>query len=520
MIKKMITKNNLPNNPGCYSFKDKKGTVIYIGKAKNLKKRLKSYLQKNDLDIKTRNMLKRAENLEFIITDNEVEALILENTLIKKYQPKYNVRLKDAKNFSYIKITKEKYPRAILARRKDTKGKYFGPFVSASERRYILNFLKRTFRLRTCKKIPKKPCLRFQMNICYAPCIGNISVDDYNKKINRVKKVLSGKIPNLLKEMEYEMDQLSKKKNFEEAKKIRDEINALENLREHQKIEREKKYNEDIINYVIKNNQVYLMIFNIYKGTLTNKNEFIFDYNQNFLEEFLIQYYSENKVPKELIIPKKLSNSIKEFLEIKRESKIKITNPQKGEKKHLLDLVLKNIEIRYFAKKDKIIALKNRLNLDEKPEVIECFDISHLSGTSTVGSMVQFRGGEPYKNNYRRFKIRSFQGIDDTKAIAEVINRRYKRLKNEKSKFPNLIIIDGGKGQLNYSLKELKKLNLNIPIISIAKQFEEIFIPNKEKTLRLPKNDKALHFVQEIRNEAHRFAIKYNRLLRRKEALK
>ncbi len=312
----------------------------------------------------------------------------------------------------------------------------------------------------------------------------------------------------------------SKNNMFEQALSIREEINAVRNLSEHQKMQREKKYNEDIINYQIKDDKVYLMLFNIYKGTLSNKNEFVFDYNPDFFEEFIVQYYSDNPIPKELIIPQKISDSITHFLSDKKKSKVKITIPVKGEKKQLLELVLKNIDIMFFADLDKVKTLKTRLHLQENPRVIECFDISHLSGTSMVGSMVQFRNGKPDKNNYRRFKIRTIKEIDDTAAIAEVVRRRYTRLKNEDTEMPNLIIIDGGRGQLNYALRELEKLNVKIPIISIAKQFEEIYIPGYMQPVRLSKKDKALQFIQEIRNEAHRFAIKYNRLLRKKEMIK
>ena len=315
------------------------------------------------------------------------------------------------------------------------------------------------------------------------------------------------------------MKKQSEKNKFEKALATRNQISAINHLNERQNMQREKKYNEDIINYQIKDDKVYLMVFNIYRGTLTNKNEFVFDYNSDFLEEFIVQYYSENPVPKELIVPKKLSESIVTFLEMKKRSKIKIIKPEKGEKRQLLNLVLKNIEITFFTDIDKVETLKNKLNLQDNPNIIECFDISHLSGSSTAGSMVQYRNGKPDKNNYRRFKIQSIEGIDDTAAIAEVVRRRYYRLKNEDSEFPDLIIIDGGRGQLNFAHQELIKLDLKIPIISIAKQFEEIYIPGGMKPLRIPKKDKALQFIQEIRDEAHRFAIKYNRLLRKKELI-
>lgn len=515
----MLGTINLPNEPGCYLFKDKNENVIYVGKAKNLKKRIKQYSQKNDFDIKTQSMLDYVKSLDFVATDNEVEALILENTLIKKHQPKYNIRLKDAKTHSYILLTEEEYPRVLIARRKNGKGKYFGPFVSASERDYVLQFLKKTFLIRSCKKLPKKPCLRYHINLCDAPCIGLIPKDDYSKKIDNVKLILKGHTDKLLKKLQIDMNFLSQNNNFESALKLRNQINAIEHLNERQNMQREKKFNEDIINFEIKDDQVYLMLFNIYKGTLNNKAEFVFTYNYDFLEEFIVQYYSDAPVPKELIVPKKLTESIETFLEDKRGSKIKIIKPEKGEKRQLLNLVLKNIEINFFTDIDKVETLKTKLNLQENPNVIECFDISHLSGTSTAGSMVQFRNGKPDKSNYRRFKIRSIEGIDDTAAIAEVVRRRYFRLKSEDTELPDLIIIDGGRGQLNFALQELEKLDLKIPIISIAKQFEEIYIPGRMHPLRVSKKDKALQFIQEIRDEAHRFAIKYNRLLRKKELI-
>jgi len=515
----MFDEKILPTEPGCYLFKNSSGTILYIGKAKNLKKRIKQYNKPNDLDEKTKAMISHAKNVDFIVTDNEVESLVLENTLIKKYQPKYNIRLKDAKSHTYLLLTDEEFPRLIIDRRGKGRGKLFGPFVSATERDYILQFLKKIFTLRSCNKMPKKACLRYHINLCDAPCIGNISKSQYSKKVSNVKMILTGHTDKLLKKLEEDMKKSGDSKDFEKALLIRNQISAIKHLKERQNMERQKKYNEDIINYEIKDEKVYLMLFNIYKGTLNNKNDYVFDFNSDFFEEFIIQYYSENTIPKELIVPKKLSNAVIDFLEKKRQGKIKITTPQKGEKRQLLDLVNKNIEITFFADIDKVKTLRNRLHLQEDPVVIECFDISHISGSSTVGSMVQFRNGKADKNNYRRFKIRNVSGIDDTAAIAEVVRRRYSRLKKENTDFPNLIIIDGGRAQLNFAIAELEKLGIKIPIISIAKRYEEIYIPGYMQIMRLNKKDKALHFIQEIRDEAHRFAIKYNRLLRKKELL-
>lgn len=513
----MFDINNLPNEPGCYQFKDGFGKVIYVGKAKNLRKRISSYKKINNQDLKSQNLVKNIDRVECIVTDTEVEAYILENTLIKRYQPRFNIRLKDAKNFAYIQLTSEEYPRLLIARNKRGNGIFYGPFVSYHERDYILHLLRKTFMIRTCKRMPKKPCLRYHIKLCCAPCAGLISLHDYTNGIEKVKLILSGREKQLLKKIQCEMKDYSKNSFYELAMELRNQITALKHLNERQNIDRQRKYNEDIINYVIKDGKVFLLLFNIYKGTLSNKNEFVFDYNNDFVEEFLIQYYSDYPVPKEIIVPKKIDNSLSSFLNLKRGSKVILTIPMKGAKKQLLNLVRKNIELTFFADIEKIEWLKKHLDLKDMPSVIECFDISHLSGTSTVGSMVQFRNGKPDKSNYRRFRIRTVEGIDDTAAISEIVKRRYTRLLAEDTEFPDLIIIDGGRGQLNFALKELEKLDVKIPIISIAKQFEEIYIPGNSNPLHLKRNNKALRFIQEIRDESHRFALKYNRLLREKE---
>jgi excinuclease ABC subunit C len=513
----MFTVTDFPEAPGCYLFRDASKKIIYIGKAKNLKKRLKSYLQKKQLDAKTRSLLRHIDSVSFIITDTEVEALILENTLIKKHQPKYNINLKDAKTYAFIQLTDEEFPRLLIARQKQGAGKYFGPFVSALERDHVLQFLNRTFALRTCKKLPKKSCLRFHLGLCDAPCVGAISREDYDKKIRNVRYILSGRSKALIKKLNQEMMKKSQRFDFENALVLRDQITAIQHLQEHQKMQRQQTYNEDIINYRIKDEMVYLMVFNIYKGTLSTKNEFVFGYTPDFLEEFIVQYYSENQIPSEVIIPEKPSGPLALFLSYKRKKKVRIIVPKKATKKQLLDLVGKNIETTFFGDVAKVEALQKTLHLPDLPQVIECFDISHLSGTSMVGSMVQFRNGKADKTNYRRFRIRTVEGIDDVGAIAEVVRRRYTRLQEQQQPFPHLIIIDGGSGQLSSAVHQLQRLGLKIPVIAIAKQNEEIYLPGVREPMCLHKKDKALLFIRQIRDEAHRFALAYNRLLRKKE---
>ncbi len=512
----MIDLDALPHLPGCYLFKDEEGCVLYVGKAKDLRKRVSSYFQKRDHDPKTENLVRAAKGLDFIVTNTEVEALLLENTLIKKHWPRYNIALKDSKRYACIHLTDEKFPRIRLARKKVGGGDYFGPFVSAKERDYIYEVVRKTFQLRTCKKLPKRACLRYHIGVCSGPCIGNIPVEEYGEKVKRAASVLKGNIRELIESLESEMKELAAKQQFELAMELRDEIAALEFLQEKQNVERQKKHDEDILNYLVKDGTVYLMLFKVYKGTLEGKQDYVFAYGEDFLEEFLVQYYSENEPPGELIVPVPLDESMTDFLAHLRGRKVKVTVPKQGEKKELLDLAGKNVEIGFFGDRKKVEALQQKLSLPKTPNVIECFDISHLAGTSTVGSMVQFRGGRPDKHNYRRFKIQSVEGIDDFASIAEVVSRRYSRLLEDGHEMPDLIVIDGGKGQLSSAFQELRKLRLKVPIISIAKREEEIYVPGLKAPLPIKKDEKASLFVQEIRDEAHRFAITYNRLLRQK----
>ncbi len=504
--------SNIPPKPGCYIYRDKKGDIIYIGKAANLKKRVSSYFHNKKLDEKTQNLVDNTKSIDFIVTRTEVEALILENNLIKKHQPKYNINLKDSKRYAYLEITDEDFPRLVLARKIGGNGKFFGPFVSAAERDFILEFLTKIFAIRTCNRFPKRPCLRYHIKLCDAPCAGKINSEEYREKIGNTIRVLKGNTDQVISVLDTEMKTASRKQDFETAIVLRNQVDSLGYLKERQNMERQKRYDEDIINYTVRGGKVYLMLFNIKKGTLINKEEFVFDFIEGFFEDFLNQYYSQSKERKELILPR-IDDSLKKYLKTKN---VKAIIPKRGERKKLLELVKTNISNTFFGNLEKIKLLGKALKLNDEPSVIECFDISHLSGTSTVGSMVQFRNAIPDKSNYRRFRIRTVEGIDDTSSIREVVSRRYRRLKIENKEMPNLIIIDGGKGQLNGALFSLQELNLKIPIISIAKRLEEIYFPGLQMPLKLRKKDKALLFIQEIRDEAHRFAIKYNRLLRNK----
>ena len=516
----MIDTAGLPENPGCYLYADADGRIIYVGKAKNLKKRVSSYFSKKDHDPKTRSLVANIASVAVVVTDTETEAFLLENTLIKKHQPRYNIDLKDAKRYAWIELTKEEYPRLVIARRATDNGTFFGPFVSAAERDRVLAVAKKVFHLRTCKKLPKRPCLRRHMQSCSAPCTGTVSPEEYGENVKRAALLLKGKSTELLDTLRREMAGRSAAEEYERALVLRNEIVAIEHLADRQHVERRRTYDQDVIACQVTEGKAYLTVFTVERGTLANKEEFSFEAGEDVFEEFLVQYYSDREPPNELILGHDVDPALASFLSEKKGRHVEIVFPQRGEKKQLLDLAMKNLEIAFFRDTLKSAELGAALGLPHPPVVIECFDISHLSGTAMVGSMVQFRDGRPDKSGYRRFKIRTVEGIDDFASIAEVVKRRYQRLTDEHAPFPDLVIIDGGKGQLAAAQEALASLGAaDQPVIAIAKREEDIYIPGNPLPLLLDKKSIALRYVQEIRNEAHRFAITYNRLLRKKKAL-
>ena len=513
--------NDIPHSPGCYLYKDSEGTIIYVGKAKDLRKRVSSYFQKKDHDPKTRKLVETIRSVEYIVTGTNEEAYLLENTLIKHHQPKYNIDLKDAKSYAYIELTREQFPRITIARNTRGSGQFFGPFISAKERDYVLSVVKKTFRLRSCKNMPKnRPCLRYHIGHCSGPCGGHISPDEYAKQCAYAANVLKGNIREIKNKLEEEMVTYSKNAEFEAALLCRDMITAVENLSSRQYVARKSDHDEDVIAYRVADETVYLMVFHVYKGTLGGREEFIFDVTDGFFEEFVSRYYTENPIPKEVIVEEELDEGLAGYLGNIAGYVVKITVPQQGAKKKLLELAGKNIETVHFGEELKVMELQTALHMKTPPNVVECFDISHLSGTDTVASMVQFRGGKPDKRNYRRFRIKTVEGIDDFASMAEVIRRRYTRLIDEEKPLPDLILVDGGKGQLSSAKRVLDDLDADIPLISLAKSEEEVFVTGVPFPLPFDKKTKANMYLQEIRDEAHRFAIEYNRLLRKKRLIK
>jgi len=523
-----INYHNLPQNPGCYIFKDKNNGVVYIGKAKNLKKRVSSYFRDDMDDIKTRELIKHIGSLDYIITSNEVDALLLESKLIKQHKPKYNIDLKDDKSYAYIKITDEEFPRIVVVREKNVKpGEkgLFGPYTSGGSRITLVRLLNKIFMLRVCKTLPKRPCILYHIHLCAAPCIGKISKSEYGENIQKAKMVLQGETKELIEILEKEMKKFSSGERYELAKIRRDQIAALQYISEKPGMTALRKtYDQDVINYSIDKDDVYIQLFNIHKGVISNrkdyaiKNQELGIMNYGFLERFIQQYYYTNDIPQEIIIPEKINEQdlIEKYLTALAKRRVVITVPKTGGKKRLLALLKENIISKHELGEKNLAELQEILSLPGYPRVIECFDISNLGKENIVGSMVQFQEGKPHKSNYRRFKMKIVHTQSDFDSMREIVFRRYYKLKMEKLPLPNLIVIDGGKPQLSAALASLKELGLMVPVVALAKQEEEIYTTDKMFPIKLAGNNGALHILQHIRNEAHRFAIKYHRLLRSK----
>jgi excinuclease ABC subunit C len=518
MLKKSVS--NLPQNPGVYLFKNQKGDIIYIGKAKNLKNRVSSYFtSKPNESPKTQFLVKNISDIDHIIVNNEIEALLLENKLIKKHKPKYNINLKDDKTFAYIKITNEKIPKITSTRTITSNGTYFGPYTDGYLRREIEKLVVQIFKIATKKTYSSKSKLNYQIGLSPAPREEDINIKEYNKNVELAKEFLKGNTNKILKKLKNDMKESSKNLQFEIAKEKKRQIEAIEHLNQKQSVDLIKKHNQDVL--VIETNnkdKSLIQLFKISKGVISNKKNYTFNYyEKDLLEEFMKMYYSKNPIPKEIIVSQNPSQTkedkdlLEQYLSKQKKSKVSITIPKRGEKLQLIKISQKNAKIN-FGSDDISIQLKNKLKLNQTPKIIECFDMSNLGFEHLVGAMTRWQDAKEDTKNFRRYKIKSFKNKnDDYAAMKEVIYRRYKRLKDNKQELPNLIIIDGGKGQLNSSIQSLKELNLKIPIIGIAKQEEEIFLPGKKDPLTFNKNSEMMLFLRKIRDRTHNYVINYNK---------
>lgn len=536
---------NIPEKPGVYLMKDEKEKIIYVGKAKSLKSRVNSYFRNNKHDsAKTLILVKKINDLEYILTDTETEALILENTLIKKHKPRYNISLKDDKTYPFIKITKEEYPRVLVTRNIIKDGsQYYGPYTSVGALNETVELLKRLFPFRTCNNTTfgrKKPCLNYHIKKCLAPCAGKISKEEYRGIINNIESFLKGHKNEVERNLVKDMEKAAAALEFEKAARIRDKVNAVRHVIEKQKIVSGKDENQDIIGLAVRGKNVVFQVFFIRNGRLTGRDNFhitsvIEESQEKILEEFLKNYYiNKPRPPREVLLPFLIEDKelIETTLAAEVNYKVRIYVPVRGKNKDLVNLVMENARNymeNVVIKKEETekIALKElqeKLKLKKTPQRIECFDISNIQGSDNVASMVVFQGGTPDKKSYRKFKIKSFTGADDFRAMHEVLERRLEEgLKgNEKFlPFPDLIIVDGGKGQLSSALKALveKKLEDKIVLVSLAEKEELIFLPNQSSPVILARRGPGLHLVQRIRDEAHRFAVTFHRSLRTKRNL-
>ena len=544
----------LPTKPGVYIFKDKQGKIIYVGKAASLHNRMKAYFSPGTtISSKLRRLAADVSDIEAIITDSEQEALILECNLIKKYRPTYNVRLKDDKTFPYIKIDiKSDWPSVRITRRFHKNGdRYFGPFASARSLRQTLRLIKKIFPFRSCNKTitgkDAKPCLEYHINRCLGPCIGVVSKEDYRDVIKQVVTFLEGKQEVVLQDLKNKMKKASQQLQFEKAALLRDQIQAIEEVIEGQRIAITVKGDQDAIALVLTKDLAYVEIFFIRSNQLIGRDYILLDGIRDeepsqIMTSFIKQYYaSVSSIPPLILLQYSIEDSaiITQWLANQRGAPVKLHVPRQGSKKQLIDMVEENARqglALYQAKQSTLIEstiileeLKDRLGLPRIPLRIESYDISNIRGNLAVGSMAVFDKGTPKPAHYRRFRIKSVAGIDDYAMIKEVLRRRFRRHSATDEKWsikPDLILIDGGKGHLNAALEVMRELELelelelnSIQVISLAKEQEEVFIPGSPEPLDIPRTSVALYLLQRIRDEAHRFALGYHQKLRHKESI-
>ena len=528
----------IPDKSGVYFMKDEKNNIIYIGKAKSLKKRVNSYFTKSNKDVKTTALVEHIADFDYIITENEVEALIFEAEMIRKHKPHYNILLKDQKSFPFVAITNERFPRIIKARNvinKENANKfrnYYGPYVESEKVNNIVKFMTDNFKFRRCKldfplKRPIRPCLYYHIGKCSAPCANLITEEDYDKTVEEASMILDGGIDKLVSNLKKEMESYAKKLEFEKAKDIRDKIDTLKSINVEQNIYIQENDDMDILGIYGEKGNYIIVILSVKDGRLADRKDFSLKDSSNLsslnndnnsiysdiVSAFFSQYYIyANLIPNTILTEVKINDItvIKDYLKkiSGKAVKIKFDETKKGliniannNAKHLFEekILVKEIPL-------GINRLKEIFKLSKTPNIIESFDIAHIQGAYTMAGMVRFVNGISDNKNYRLFNMKTVEGIDDFASIKEAVYRRYKRLKEEKLKFPDLILIDGGRGQLNSAIEALKELEIKgQPIMALAKKFEEIYLPNREEPVLLEDNEPARLFLQKVRDETHRF---------------
>ena len=556
-----------PDRPGVYIMKDARGNVLYVGKASVLSNRLRTYFgSPSNLPNKTRRMLGQLDDFECIVTDTEAEALILENTLIKRHRPRYNARLKDDKTYPYLKIAlNEEFPRVYITRRVANDGaRYFGPFATAGTVRKTMDLVKRLFPYRSCTKNitgkDPRPCLEFFINRCVAPCTGYATKEDYAEVIQQVVLFMQGDTEAVTQDLQDNMQKASDSLEFERAAVLRDRMRSVERVAEEQriKVDANPVSDMDLIALAQENQETWVEVFFVRHNKLVGRDHFFMEGAQEddpglVIGQFIKQFYqSASEIPPRILVQHAVEEEelIREWLQGLRGKSVRIALPMRGQHKKLIDLVAENARqglnqyrVRWLDKADIIQGamseLREELSLPTDLRRMECYDISHIQGTNTVGSMVVFEDGAPKPAHYRRFRVKSVEGVDDFESMREVLRRRFNRMAEVRAKqklqdsdgtrpsdetwgiFPDLVLIDGGKGQLSAALEVLLEMGLdNVPLASLAKENEWLYVPHTPEPIILPRDSQALYMVQRIRDEAHRFAITYHRNLRSKSSLR
>ncbi|MEM7101596.1 MAG: excinuclease ABC subunit UvrC [Bacteroidota bacterium] len=535
-----------PNEPGVYQFKDAEGKILYVGKAKNLKKRLASYFgNKKHQAHKTRVLVKNADHVDYTIVETEQDALLLENTLIKKYQPRYNVQLKDGKTYPYICIKNERFPRVFMTRQVIRDGsKYFGPYTSVSRVKIVLELIKQLFQLRTCtynltedniNKGKFKVCLEYHIKNCKGPCENLESEEEYNEKIRQIRNMLKGKFSTVIRHMKIQMEESAAALEFEKAQLLKEKIKSLKKYQSRSTVVNPSIEDVDVFSIAEDEKLAYVNYIKVVDGAIIHTFTLEMTPNLNDNKKDLLSYAIQTLREKYrshapmLILPFPVPI-------LSDDDDLKMSIPKVGDKKKLLELSEKNVQYYKLQKKKEELAkirkqpaaerilktLKEDLNMDDVPIQIECFDNSNIQGSNPVASCVVFKNAKPSKKDYRHFHIKTVVGPDDFASMEEVVFRRYRRLKEENQDLPQLVVIDGGKGQLNAAVKILKELDLydKITVIGIAKRLEEIYFPEDPVPLLLSKRSESLKLIQQLRNEAHRFAITFHRNQRSKDFAK
>jgi excinuclease ABC subunit C len=553
---------SIPDTPGSYQFKDAQGRVLYVGKASSLRSRLSNYFAPPDsLPPRTRQMVAAAESVEWIEVRNEVEALFLEYNLIKRHRPRFNIRYKDDKSYPYLAVTVgEEWPRAMVLRGAKRPGvRYFGPYAHAYAIRETLDLLLRTFPIRTCTKSKfdrhhrlGRPCLYAHIEKCAAPCVGDITSDDYTALVNDMLSFLDGDTAPILDRLEKQMHESAESLEFERAARLRDQITSVRKAIERQQMVAPREEDFDAIALAEDPLEAAAQVFLVRRGRVVGRKGLVVDKVEDvdtgaLVERLLEQLYAESPpedVPREVLVPVQPDDLplTEAFLSQVRGAPVHVRVPRRGAKRELLATVTRNAEEAFTqhklrratdhnARARTLTALQDALDLPEAPLRIECFDISNLQGTEIVGSMVVMEDGLAKRSDYRRFKVRVQEGQDDFAAMEEVLTRRFRRYLDEREEGarrgkrfaypPNLLLVDGGKGQLNVAIRVLEELGLeDISVASLAKRFEEVYLPGREEPARIARDSEALFLLQQVRDEAHRFAITYHRKLREKTAIR